>query len=126
VVSRFSGSFQTQRVTDVWNGIQPSFSFGPATAATNQVSTMFYWASQGWANYNAGFISYRTRNYKGLYFDANLTSAHSLDTRGLNQDFDTAASNSFDLRYDYGTSIFDRKLVFNAFGRTDPPTLVPT
>lgn len=121
VVSRFSGSFQTQRVTDVWNGIQPSFNFGPATAATNQVSTMFYWASQGWANYNAGFISYRTRNYKGLYFDANLTWAHSLDTRGLNQDFDTAASNSFDLRYDYGTSIFDRKLVFNAFGMYELP-----
>ena len=38
VVGRFSGSFQTQRVTDVWNGIQPSFAFGPATANTNQVS----------------------------------------------------------------------------------------
>ncbi len=113
VVSKYSGSFQTQKVTDVWNGIQPSFNFGPATAATNQVQTMFYWASAGWANYNAGFISYRTRNFKGLTLDANLTWAHSLDTRGLNQDFDTAASNSYDLHYDYGTSIFDRKLVFN-------------
>lgn len=113
VVARYSGSFQTQRVTDVWNGIQPSFTFGPATAATNQVQTMFYWASAGWANYNAGFISWRTRGHKGLTLDANLTWAHSLDTRGLNQDFDTAASNSYDLRYDYGTSIFDRKLVLN-------------
>ena len=121
VVSRFSGSFQTQRVTDVWNGIQPSFTFGPATAATNQVSTMFYWASQGWANYHAGFISYRTRNYKGLTLDANVTWAHSLDTRGLNQDFDTAASNSYDLHYDYGTSIFDRKIVFNLFGMYELP-----
>ena len=68
---------------------------------------------RGWANYNAGFLSYRTRNYKGLTVDANVTWAHSLDTRGLNQDFDTAASNSYDLHYDYGTSIFDRKIVFN-------------
>jgi hypothetical protein len=121
VVSRYSGSFQTQRVTDVWNGIQPSFTFGPATAATNQVQTMFYWASAGWANYNAGFVSWRTRNHKGLTLDANLTWAHSLDTRGLNQDFDTAASNSYDLHYDYGTSIFDRKVVFNLLSLYELP-----
>ncbi len=121
VVAKYSGSFTTQRVTDVWNGIQPSFTFGPATAATNQVGTMFYWASQGWANYNAGFVSYRTRSYKGLTLDANFTYAHSLDTRGLNQDFDTAASNSFDLHYDYGTSIFDRKAVFNLLGLYELP-----
>lgn len=113
VVAKYSGSFTTQHVTDVWNGIQPSFKFGPATAATNQVQTLFYWASAGWANYDAGFISYRTRSFKGLTFDSNLTWSHSLDTRGLNQDFDTAASNSFNLHYDYGTSIFDRKFVFN-------------
>jgi hypothetical protein len=121
VVSRYSGSFQTQHVTDVWNAIQPSFAFGPATAATNQVQTMFYWASAGWANYNAGFVSWRTRNHKGLTLDANLTWAHSLDTRGLNQDFDTAASNSYDLHYDYGTSIFDRKFVFNLLSLYELP-----
>jgi hypothetical protein len=109
-------------VTTVWNGIQPSFRFGPATAATNQVSsTFFYWASAGWANYNAGFISYRTRNFKGLTLDANFTFAHSLDTRGLNQDFDTAASNSYDLHYDYGTSIFDRKAVLNLLALYEMP-----
>lgn len=121
VVARFSGSFQTQRVTDVWNAIQPSFTFGPATAATNQIGTMFYWASDGWANYDAGFVSYRTRAYKGLTLDVNFTYAHSLDTRGLNQDFDTAASNSYNLHYDYGTSIFDRKYVFNMLGNYDLP-----
>jgi hypothetical protein len=114
VVAKFKSSFTNQQVTTVWNGIQPSFNFGPATAATKQVSsTFFYWASAGWANYNAGFVSYRTRSFQGLTLDANLTWAHSLDTRGLNQDFDTAASNSFDLNYGYGTSIFDRKFVFN-------------
>jgi hypothetical protein len=84
-------------------------------------STFFYWASAGWANYNAGFISYRTRNFNGLTVDANLTWAHSLDTRGLNQDFDTAASNSYNLAYDYGTSIFDRKLVFNLLAYYELP-----
>jgi hypothetical protein len=53
--------------------------------------------------------------------DGNITWAHSLDTRGLNQDFDTAASNSYDLRYDYGTSIFDRKFVFNLLALYELP-----
>jgi len=121
VAAKYSGSFPIQHVTDVWNGIQPSFKFGPATAATNQVSTMFYWASAGWANYNAGFVSYRPRRFKGLTVDANLTWAHSLDTRGLNQDFDTASSNSYNLQYDYGTSIFDRKFVFNLLSLYELP-----
>jgi carboxypeptidase family protein len=122
VVAKYGSSFRNQQVTTVWNGIQPSFHFGPATAATSQVSsTFFYWASAGWANYNAGFISYHTRSFAGLTLDANLTYAHSLDTRGLNQDVDTAASYSYNLAYDYGTSAFDRKVVFNLLGLYDLP-----
>lgn len=122
VVAKYGSSFRNQQVTTVWNGIQPSFHFGPATAATSQVSsTFFYWASAGWSNYNAGFISYHTRRFKGLTVDANLTWAHSLDTRGLNQDVDTAASFSYNLAYDYGTSAFDRKVVFNLISLYELP-----
>jgi Carboxypeptidase regulatory-like domain len=114
VVAKYGSSFRNQQVTTVWNGIQPSFKFGQATASTSQVSsTFFYWASAGWSNYNAGFVSYRVRKWNGLTLDANLTFAHSLDTRGLNQDVDTASSFSYNLAYDYGTSAFDRKVVFN-------------
>jgi hypothetical protein len=122
VVAKYGSSFRNQQVTTVWNGIQPSFRFGPATAATNQVSsTFFYWASAGWSNYNAGFVSYRARKFAGLTLDANLTFAHSLDTRGLNQDVDTAASYSYNLAYDYGTSAFDRKVVFNLLALYELP-----
>jgi len=122
VVAKYGSSFRNQQVTTVWNGIQPSFRTGPATAATSQVSsTFFYWASAGWSNYNAGFVSYRTRKFAGLTLDANLTFAHSLDTRGLNQDVDTAASYSYNLAYDYGTSAFDRKVVFNLLAVYDLP-----
>jgi hypothetical protein len=122
VVAKYGSSFRNQQVTTVWNGIQPSFRFGPATAATTQVSsTFFYWASAGWSNYNAGFVSYRTRKFAGLTLDANLTFAHSLDTRGLNQDVDTAASYSYNLAHDYGTSAFDRKVVFNLLALYELP-----
>ncbi len=121
VVSRFSGSLLNQRVTELWNGVQPSFAFGPATVAPTQVGTYFFWASKGFSNYNAGFVSYRTRKWRGLTLDANFTYGHSLDTAGLNQDFDTASSNSYNLRYDYGPSLFDRKYVFNLLGMYELP-----
>jgi hypothetical protein len=117
----YSSSFTNQNVRTLWNAIQPSFVTGPATAATNQVTTFFFWTNQGWSNYNAGFVSYRTRNWRGLSLDANFTYSHSLDASGLNQDQDTASTNAYNLHYDYATSIFDRRLVLNLLGQYDLP-----
>jgi hypothetical protein len=117
----YSSNFTNQNVRSLWNAMQPSFVTGPATAATNQVTTFFFWTNQGWSNYNAGFVSYRTRNWRGLSLDANFTYGHSLDASGLNQDQDTASTNAFNLHYDYATSIFDRRLVFNLLGQYDLP-----
>ena len=122
VVAKYSSSFRNQQVLTVWNGIQTSFIFGPATAQPRQVnSTFFYWASAGWDNYDGVFIAYRTRGFKGLTLDANFTFAHSLDTGGQNQDVDSAAPFSYNLHYSYGTSIFDRKAVFNLLGLYELP-----
>ena len=80
------------------------------------MGTLFVWSDLGLSNYNAGFITYRTRNWKGLSLDANLTYAHSLDTQGYSQDEDVSGTNAFNPHYDYGTSMFDRKFVFNLLG----------
>lgn len=125
VAAKYSGNFTNQQPRTVWSGIQPSFVFGPATAINNQISTLFFWASQGISDYNAGFISYRTRRYKGLTLDVNFTYSHSLDDAGRNQDFDTATTNSYNLRYDYGTSLFDRKYVLNLLGMYELPFHAP-
>ena len=117
----YSSNFLNQNVRTLWNAIQPSFVTGPGTVATNQVTTFFFYTNQGYSNYNAGFVSYRTRNWKGLSLDANFTYAHSLDAAGRNQDQDTAATNAYNLHYDYGTSIFDRRLVFNLLGQYHLP-----
>jgi len=121
VVSKFSGSLTTQRVRDLWNGIQNSFVFGPATAATNQMGSLFYYNSQGISNYNSGFISLRQRWSRGLTLNANFTWSRSLDENGRNQTSDNAFSNSYNPHYDYGTSVFDRKFVFNALGGYELP-----
>jgi len=61
-------------------------------------------------------VSYRIRAYRGLTLDANVSYGHSLDNTGVNQDTDRAFTNSYNLDYDYGTSVFDRKFVFTALG----------
>ena len=103
VVSGFSGDIANQRVRNVFNGIQSQFALGPATQAATQFTNFFYWSSLALSNYNAGFVSYRIRAYKGLTLDANLTYAHSLDDVGVNQDSDQAFTNSYNPLYDYGT-----------------------
>jgi hypothetical protein len=122
VASKFGSNFTAQQVFTLWNNIQSSFVFGPATAATNQVGNMFFWASQAHANYNAGFVALHERNWHGLTLDANLTYSHSLDnTAGGIQDVDRAVPNSYNLNYGYGNSAFDRKYVFNVLGTYQLP-----
>ncbi|MGH9523110.1 MAG: carboxypeptidase regulatory-like domain-containing protein, partial [Terriglobales bacterium] len=117
IAAKYGSQFTNEQVFSLWNNIQPSFVSGPATAATNQVTNMFFWAARASSNYNAGFISIKERNWHGLTMNANLTYAHSLDnTSGGIQDVDRAVINSYNLDYGYGTSAFDRKFVFNLFG----------
>lgn len=123
VVSQYSGTFSAQQVLNLWNGIQPSFVFGPATAASDQLSSFFYYNSQGIANYNAGFISWRQSLANKLTLNANLTYSHSLDENGQIQTSDNAFANSYNPRYDYGTSQFDRKVVFNLLAVYQAPLM---
>ncbi len=117
VIKSYSGNFASSQVFTLWNNIQSKFVFGPATAATNQVGNMFFWAGEGRSNYNAGFIALHQRDWKGLTLDANLTWSHSLDnTAGGIQDVDRVVANSYNLDYAYGNSVFDRKFVFNLYG----------
>lgn len=112
VVSKFGGSFTSQQLRSVFDGIQQDFVFGPVTN-TQQITNFFYYSDVGHSNYNAGFISYHTRGWRGLTLDANFTYSHSLDTGGYAEDYDVAVADSYNPNYDYGTSLFDRKFNFN-------------
>lgn len=121
VARKFGGDIANQRVRNVFNGIQSSFTFGPATNAATQFTNFYYWSSLGESNYHAAFVSYHIRAYHGLVLDANFTYGHSLDNVTVNQDADQAFSNSYDPHYDYGTSVFDRKYVVTVLGVWDLP-----
>jgi hypothetical protein len=121
VLAKFGGDIANQRVRNVFNGIQSSFTLGPATNAATQFTNFFYWSSLAESNYHAAFVSYHIRAYHGLVLDANFTYGHSLDNVPVNQDSDNSFTNSYDPHYDYGTSAFDRKYVLTVLGVWDLP-----
>jgi hypothetical protein len=113
VVSRYSSNIRTMNVFDLFNGMQSSFVFGPATAAATQINDFLFFSDVGKSSYNAGFVSVKMREHKGLALNANLTWAHSLDNGVVNQDIDSYLPNAYNTKYGWGNSVFDRKFVFN-------------
>lgn len=76
----------------------------------------FYNFSGGWANYNAAFLTATKSFSNGLQLNFNYTWSHSLGTESqLGQQYIVYGNPSpYDQSTGYGTSIFDRRHVFNA------------
>ncbi|MBZ5497810.1 MAG: carboxypeptidase-like regulatory domain-containing protein [Acidobacteriia bacterium] len=121
VVAKFSSNLRNSNVFDLFNGLQSSFVFGPATAAGTQINDFLYFTDYGKSSYNAGFVSLKMRDHKGLSLNGNFTWAHSLDNGVVNQDIDSYVANSYNTSYGWGNSVFDRKFVFNVMGLYNMP-----
>jgi hypothetical protein len=79
-------------------------------------------ASIGYGNYNAGFVTFRMNDWKGLTLQSNFTYSKALGTGAEVQATSAAtAPDPFNLGYGYGLQGFDRKFVFNVFGVYQPP-----
>jgi hypothetical protein len=83
------------------------------TLANSQVGSLDWSGSFTYANYNAGFVTVRSRAYRGLTFDANYTYSHSLDNFGITQECTGAIPDAFDHHRSYAPSLFDRRHTFN-------------
>ncbi len=116
VVAKYSSNIRTLNVFDLFNGIQSSFVMGPATAAATQINDFLFFSDIGKSSYNAGFVSLKMRQYKGFALSGNFTWAHSLDNGVVNQDIDSYVPNSYNTKYGWGNSVFDRKFVLNLMG----------
>ena len=73
-------------------------------------------ASIGYGNYNAGFVSVKMSDWRGLTMQSNLTWSRALGTGALVQatSADTAVD-PFNLATQYGLQAFDRPIIFNLF-----------
>jgi Carboxypeptidase regulatory-like domain len=79
-------------------------------------------SSQGWGNYNAGFASLKTSDWKGLTLQQNFTFSKALGTTTIYQAVSSfSPDNPFDLDTNYGLQSFNRKFVYNTFLVYQPP-----
>jgi len=86
---------------------------GPWLASNTQVGAYDWTMSNTFSNYNAGFVTLRSRDYHGLTFDANYTLSHSLDNQGLTQECTGIIPDAYYPRRSYAPSLFDRRHTFN-------------
>jgi len=92
-------------------------SFGPQTASGVADN-----ASVGYGNYNAGFVSLKIADWKGLTTQSNFTWSKALGTGAVVQaSSEYTADNPFNLREMYGVQPFNRKFVYNMFLVYQPP-----
>jgi hypothetical protein len=102
----------------VFASIEASFVNGPGgtplplTAINTQIAAMGWTQSNGYSNYQAGFVTVRKRA-GDLTFDVNYTLSHSLDNYGVFQACTSGLADAFDPTRTYGPSLFDRRHALN-------------
>ena len=122
IASAFNFEFLEGRVNDIWATLEGSIDAVNGTTPTyNQVYDGQWTVSDGRSNYHAGYITFRKKTSAGLNFQVNYTLAKSLDFVGLTQENVFEASDPYNLKRDYGPSLFDRRHVLNAFFNYDLP-----
>lgn len=119
LVTRFSSQFLLGQVYTIFSNINNSLVTGPVLSR-NQIEVLYMITDFGRSSYNAAFVSVQKRG-KDLTLGFNYTLAKSLDQRGFNQNSLGAATNAYDLNYDYGPSLFDRRHAIAAYWYYDLP-----
>src|ERR1035438_9770983 len=123
VASNEGGNIAVQNVWNLWSdldngGTAPGFNFAHSMLNTaGQLSSgVAVNASIGYGNYNAGFLSLKMSDWKGLTMQSNLTWSRALGTGAeVQATSESTPPDPFNLRNGYGLQAFDRPLVFNTF-----------
>lgn len=132
VVTNQFANFQGQNVWSLWSALDNGFP-QTATAGFNFPVSMLNTAgqmtgnvtmstSQGYGNYNAGFITVKMNNWHGVTLQDNFTYSKALGTGAVIQaTSEETATDPYNLRTQYGPQAFDRKFVDTLFFVYAPP-----
>jgi hypothetical protein len=112
-----SGGFNFPRTMQ--NTAIPGSTFGSRGQLTSGASLN---ASIGYGNYNAGFVSLKMADWRGLTMQSNFTWSKALGTAAVVQATSAFTPfDAFDLSSTYGRQGYDRKFTYNAFFVYQPP-----
>jgi Carboxypeptidase regulatory-like domain len=135
VVANEFGNFQSQSVWTLWSDLDrggvacaPSvpcgfnFPFSMMNTAGQMSSNVTTSTSFGHGNYNAGFITFKMNDWRGLTLQNNFTYSKALGTGAVIQaTSQETAVDPFNLNTQYGPQAFDRKFVDALFLVYQPP-----
>lgn len=134
VVTNQFANFQGQNVWSLWSALDNGFpqtgaagfnfpismmNTGPNAQMSGNVTTS---TSLGYGNYNAGFITVKMNNWRGVTLQDNFTYSKALGTGSVIQaTSEETATDPYNLGTQYGPQAFDRKFVDTLFFVYEPP-----
>lgn len=118
---------------DAWAGVSNggNFVFGRSFTsdpfntpfgASGQTPSLATTISNGYGNYNAGYLQLTVTNWHGLTMKTNFTMSKALGTGNVVQASSAFSSvDPFNIRNNYGVQSYDEKFNFNLFLNYSPP-----
>lgn len=109
-------AFQNTRVSNIWQSMNAasSWTLGNTMMDVNQMSSLSMIDSIGYGNYNALFVTFRSREFHGVSTTSNFTWGRSLGTAAVSQASSAyTALNPFDIGANYGPNSFDIRFLYN-------------
>jgi Carboxypeptidase regulatory-like domain len=89
---------------------------GTGYGCSGSFSSIFMDSSVGHSNYNAGFVSLKMADWRGITMQSNFTWSKALGTGAQAQSSsELTALDPFNLNEMYGRQAFNRKFIFNTF-----------
>ncbi len=118
---------------DAWAGVSNTggFTFGRSLTSdpingpfggNGQSPSLATTVSNGYGNYNAGFLQLTVSNWHGLTMKSNFTMSKALGTGNVVQASSSFSTvDPFNIQNDYGLQSYDEKFNFNLFLNYQPP-----
>ncbi len=132
VATNLKSDFLNTQVYDLWAALNRASSWtlgrtmlsSPAlgTNVNPQASSLIVNASNGYGNYNALFVTWRTHDFHGLTATSNFTWGRALGTGAVYQaTSEYTVLNEWDLHSMYGPQSTDIKFLYNFYALYAPP-----
>jgi hypothetical protein len=120
--STMNGQIQNTQVYDLWASLNKTSSWklgrtmpsSPLNGGNAQLSAVYTDASIGYGNYNAGYVSLTTHDWKGFTARSNFTWGRALGTGNQVQASSSySVLDTWDTHAMYGPQFFDYKFIYS-------------
>lgn len=100
----------------------PNLALGNGIGCGGQSSSIITTVSNGYGNYNSGYLQLTFQDYHGLTMKTNFSYSNALGTGNVTQASSSFSTDDpFNLRNAYGPQTYNEKFVFNLFMNYAPP-----